>query len=83
MERSEIVKALRQLSQMRLQVERIERALELLNEDERNIVATLFIHPQRNGIDNLCEMLEVERTTVYRRRNKTLKKLEDLLGKSL
>lgn len=80
MGRDEVVKQLRQLKQMRLQVARLEEAMAELTEEECNILATLYLHPKRNNVDKLCEMLEVERTTVYRRRDKALKKLGDFLG---
>ena len=79
MQRDEVVKVLRQLPKLRLQVEKIENALEALDEEECNILATIYLHPQKNNIDLLCEKLEVERTTVYRRRDKALKKLGILL----
>lgn len=80
MGRDDVVKQLRQLKQMRLQVARLEEAMAELTEEECNILATLYLHPKRNNVDKLCEMLEVERTTVYRRRDKALKKLGDFLG---
>jgi len=79
MHRDEVIKALRQLPRLRLQVERMENALAELTEEEAHIITTLFVNPKRNGIESLCEMLEIERTSVYRRRNKALKKLGDLL----
>ena len=81
MRRDEIIARLRQLEKMRLQVEAMDRALEQLNEEECNIIATLYLHPKRNNIEYLCEKLEIERTTVYRRRNKALKKLGNILEK--
>ena len=81
MRRDEIVARLRQLEKMRLQLDAMDSALKQLSEEERNIIATLFLHPRRNNIDYLCEKLEVERTTVYRRRDKALKKLGDILAK--
>jgi len=79
MGRDEVVKRLRQLPKLRLQVERLESALDALTEEESIIVATLFLYPRKNNVELLCEKLEVERTTVYRRRNKALKKLAELL----
>ena len=79
MQRDEVVKVLRQLPLLQWQVEKIENALAALTEEEYNILATLYLHPKRNNVDVLCEKLEVERTTVYRRRDKALKKLGNLL----
>ena len=79
MHRDEVVKALRQLPVLRRQVEKIENALAALTEEECNILATLYLHPKRNNVDKLCEKLEVERTTVYRRRDRALKRLGSLL----
>ena len=79
MHRDEVVRQLRQLPKLRLQVEKIENALAALTEEECNIIATLYLYPKRNNVEKLCEKLEIERTTVYRRRNKALKKLEELM----
>ena len=80
MERDEIVKALRQLNKMRALLERMEDALEGLNECEREIIEKMYIRPVAKASDKICEMFDIEVASVYRRRNKALKKLEERLG---
>ena len=79
MERSEVICQLRLLPKMRAWVARTEDALELLNECEREIVEKMYIHPEGGATDKICEMFDIEVASVYRRRNKGLKKLADAL----
>ena len=80
MQRDELVRQLRQLNQMRLQVERLEDALDTLTDCERQILEKMYIHPVAKASDKICEMFDIEVASVYRRRNKALKKLEIFLG---
>lgn len=80
MERSEIVKALRLLNKRRLQVARMEDALEGLSRCEREIIEKMYIKPVAKASDKICEMFDIEVASVYRRRNKALQKLENALG---
>lgn len=80
MHRDELVKALRQLAKTRAQVERIEQALEILTECEREIIENMYIRPVAGAAYKMCEMFDIEVASVYRRRNKALKKLGDFLG---
>lgn len=80
MERSEIVKALRQLESKRSQVERLDAALEQLTADEMLLLDSMFLHPVPRAADKMCEMFDIEVSAVYKRRNKALKKLADFLG---
>ena len=80
MQRDEVILALRQLEAMRLQVRRMEDALECLTECEREIIEKMFVHPQARASDNICEMYDIEVAAVYRRRNKALKKLGNFLA---
>ena len=81
MERDEIVKALRQLNKMRALLERMEDALEGLNECEREIIEKMYIRPVAKASDKICEMFDIEVASVYRRRNKALQKLGNALGR--
>ena len=79
MHRDEVVSRLRQLSRLRLQVERMEEALETLNDCEGEIIDKMYIHPVERVADKICEKFDIEVAAVYRRRNKALKKLETAL----
>ena len=80
MDRSEIVKALRQLNPMRAQVAALEDALECLSDCEREIIGKMYIRPVAKASDKICEMFDIEVSSVYRRRDKALKKLATALG---
>lgn len=80
MRRDEVIRRLRELNALRARLEAMEAALESLPEDEREIIEKMFITPKRGAGEKLCEMLCVELSTVYRRRNKALKKLGNSLS---
>ena len=79
MRRDEVIKRLRELREMKAAVERMEDALEMLTEEERDILETIYIDKVRYGADILCEKLVVERACVYKRARKAVQKLEGLL----
>ena len=80
MDRDEIIRQLRQLRKMQQLVERMEDALEELNECEREIIERMYIRPVAKASDKICEMFDIEVASVYRRRNKALQKLGNTLG---
>ena len=80
MRRDEIIARLRQLEKMRLQVALLEHALEQLDECQREIIEKMYVSPEEKASDKICEMFDIEVASVYRRRNKALKKLEECLG---
>lgn len=64
------------LSMTQIDIERIEAALDCLDETERHIVDTMYIHRQRGAIERLREELGLEdERSVYKRAEKALKKL--------
>ena len=79
MRRDEVIKKLRQLRGMKAAVEMMEEALDMLEEDEREIIDKMYVNPVKYASEKLCEMLTVEVPTVYRMRNKALKKLEEFM----
>ena len=50
-----------------------DRALEGLPDDERKVLQVLYQEPRRNGVDQLCEYLNLEKSMVYRRRDAALR----------
>ena len=80
MRRDEVVRQLRALPKLRMEVSRMEAALETLSEDEREIIEKMMVNPKPGAGEKLCEMLCVEIATVYRRRNKALKKLGNFMS---
>ena len=64
------------LSMTQIDIERIEAALDCLDETERHIVDTMYIHRQRGAIERLREELGLEdERSVYKRAERALKKL--------
>ena len=53
----------------------LDIGLSALTEEERLILDKMYIHPVKGMTNLLCNALEVELATVYRRRNKALVKL--------
>ena len=76
MGRDAVVKQLRQLESVRASVARLEAALDGLGTCEREIIEKMYIHPVEKASDKICEKFDIEVASVYRRRNKALKKLE-------
>lgn len=61
-------------------VQGMDAALSKLDQEDYHIIDVLYIHPVRGGIDQLCEEFCVaEPTTIYRRKNKIIRRLTFLL----
>lgn len=56
-------------------LEVMTRALELLQQQERKILERLYIYPEKNAVERLCKELGMERSTLYRHRDRALLKL--------
>ena len=56
----------------------IERCMEWLEEEEQLLLEKLYIVPKEGNVDYLCGKLEVEKTTVYRRGRKALRRFAAL-----
>ena len=69
-----------QLGLCRTETRQVERALAELNAEERQVLTDMLIAPVPMAADHLCEKLNVEMATVYRRRQSALKKMAALLG---
>ena len=53
-------------------VERTERGLRALNDDDRRILECFFISPRKGAATQLASELRIEEKTVYNRRNNAL-----------
>lgn len=51
-----------------------DRALGALTPEERLILHRLYIYPERGSLDRLCTDLQVEQSSIYRKRDKALRK---------
>ena len=62
------------LEQAQLWVCTTERALSALSGEEKKVLHGMLIDPQRGGIARLCEELECEQSSIYRKRDRALHK---------
>ena len=53
-------------------VETTDHALSVLQPDERLILLKMYVHPEKGSVNQLCEDLSVEQSTVYRKRDLAL-----------
>ncbi len=78
--KKEVVHRLRELEGLRQRVQILEQALQVLNPEERLVIQMMLICPQRGNVQRLCELLTVEQSSVYRRRDRALEKLAQVLS---
>ena len=62
------------LEQTQKWVVRVERGLAALAEEEKLILQMLYIRPLKGNVDRLCEKLCVEQASIYRKRDKALRR---------
>ena len=55
-------------------VSRVDRGLAALDEDERLVLQMLYILPAKGNIERLCEQLCMEQASIYRKRDKALRR---------
>lgn len=67
------------LSRAKKWIQCMDRALEQLQPEERRILELLFIYPAKNNVDRLCDELCVEKSRVYDKRNKALRRFTIIL----
>lgn len=86
MRRDEVVAALRQAKRDRQEVARLQARIGAfdkawlgLSREEQALLQSLVLDHRRGNVERLCEELGVEQASVYRRRNKALKKLGERL----
>ncbi len=51
-----------------------DRAMAALTPEEKLILHRLYIYPERGSVDRLCGELNVEQSSIYRKRDKALRK---------
>ena len=70
---------LQNLSALRQQLTAAEKALQELTPEERLLAQMLFLAPQPGNVDRLCALLQIEKSSIYRRRTQVLAKLTNML----
>ena len=79
MEMGKMAERVRQLERMRQTVRYMDEAMQCLTPEERLALEVLVIDQERHGADRLCQQLGVERSSVYRCRDRALRKLQRIL----
>ena len=64
----------RRLKEARLWVVQVDKALAVLDDEERLVLDRFYIHQVKGVIEDLCRRLNVEKATVYRRRDNALRR---------
>lgn len=65
----------RSLDRAKLWVGYVSKGLSVLDPDDQLVLDRFFIHPAKGNIDRICEDLFIEKSQVYNRRDKALRKL--------
>jgi len=60
------------LAQSRAWVSQVNRGLQALSYEERQILQRCYIKPEKCAVDSLCYDLGAEKSTIYRKRDKAL-----------
>lgn len=64
----------RRLKEARLWVTQVDSALAVLDDEERLVLDRFYIHRVKGNIGELCERLNLEKTAIYGRRDKALRR---------
>lgn len=63
----------RRLKQARLWVAQVDKAMSVLDDEERLVLDRFYSHRRKGGVGELCERLNLEQSAVYDRRDKALR----------
>lgn len=64
----------RRLKEARLWVTQVDKAIAVLDEEARLVLDLFYIHPAKGNVGELCERLNMEQATVYRKRDNALRR---------
>ena len=64
----------RRLKEARLWVSIVDKALDILTDEEQILLDRFYIHQAKGAIEALCGRLNIEKATVYRRRDNALRR---------
>lgn len=62
------------LRQVRKWLQSVSRALAALTPEEKLVLYRMHMYPEKGNVDRLCEELRLEKSSVYRRRKRALRK---------
>ena len=75
----QLIRRLEDLEQQRLQVQNLDKAMAQLTPTEQLILRKLVMDPGRHNAAVLCDLLDVGSSTIYRRRDRAIQRLLDIL----
>lgn len=64
----------RRLKEAKLWVVQVDKALAVLDDEERLVLDRFYIHRAKGSVGELCDRLNVEQATVYRKRDSALRR---------
>ena len=64
----------RQLQESRERAKRVKKALGALTPQEQLVLRLLYVAPEAGNVEYLCGVLDCQQATVYRRRDRALRK---------
>lgn len=64
----------RRLKEAGLWVVQVDKALAALDDEERLVLNRFYIHRAKGNVGELCERMNLEKTAVYDRRDKALRR---------
>lgn len=64
----------RRLKEARLWVAQVDKALAVLDDEERLVLDRFYIHRAKGIVGELCDRLNLEKTAVYDRRDRALRR---------
>lgn len=62
------------LQQAQAWLQLTDRALTALTQEEKQILTRLYIYPEKGGLERLCHELDMETSSIYRHRDRALKR---------
>ena len=67
------------LNQAKLWVSTTDRAFGALSPEEKLVLYRLYMYPERNALDRLCQELDLEQSSIYRKRDQALRRFTTAL----
>ena len=67
------------LEQAKIWVDMVQDALGVLNPEEKLVLSRLYIYPEKGSLERLCQELGVEQSSIYRKRERALRRFTQAL----
>lgn len=67
------------LEQAKIWVDMVQNALRVLDPEEKLVLSRLYIYPEKGSLERLCQELGVEQSSIYRKRERALRRFTQAL----